>query len=175
MIDGMAVYRPNREELAREQRLLNDKRWQGEREWLSGFLARMAGASTGDELFAAHVSLVARIRARQDYIVELRERRTELARRRSELASARSKPIGQIRGVQAEFAEVEWEADLQRALHWLLLDLGDALAWRSLGFNRAAITVLGSEIGSHGCRKAKAGMLRLPHSTNSQLRATTRF
>ena len=139
----MAVYRPNREELAREQRLLNDERWQGERDWLRGFLTRMARASTGDELFAAHVALVARIRARQDYIVELRERRTELSRRRSELARARPKPIGELRELQAELAEVDWEADLQRALYWLLLDLGDALAWRSLGFNRAAITVLG--------------------------------
>jgi hypothetical protein len=127
----------------REQRLLNDERWQGERDWLHEFLKQMARASTGDELFAAHVSLVARIRARQDYIVELRERLTELSRRRSELACARPKPINELRAAQSELAEVEWEADLQRALYWLLLDLGDALAWRSLGFNRAAVTVLG--------------------------------
>ncbi len=113
----MPAYRPNREELAREQRLLNDERWQRERDWLREFLTRMARASTGDELFAAHVSLVARIRVRQDYIVELRARVTELSRRRSELARARPKPMSEIRGVQAELAEVEWEADLQRALY----------------------------------------------------------
>jgi hypothetical protein len=117
----MPVYRPNREELAREQRLVNDERWQGERDWLRGFLTRMSRASTGDELFAAHVSLVARIRARQDYIVELRERLTELSRRRSELARARPKLICELSGVQAELAEVGGEADLQRALYWLLL------------------------------------------------------
>ncbi len=173
IIDVMPVYRPNREEIAREQRLLNDERWQGERDWLRGFLNRMAQASTGDELFAAHVSLVARIRVRQDYIVELRERGTELAHRRSELARVRPKPISQLRGVQAELAEVEWEADLQRALYWLLLDLGDALAWRSLGFDRAAITVLG--IALHGSRTAEAGMLRLPPSTTLQPRESTLF
>jgi hypothetical protein len=121
---------------------LNDARWQAG-QWLRRFVVRLAQASSGDDLFAAHVSLLARIRARQEYIVELRERSTELSRHRSQLARARPKPMTELRGVQAEHAEVAWEADLQRALYWLLLDLGDALAWRSLRFDRAAITVLG--------------------------------
>jgi hypothetical protein len=61
----MPVYRPNQDELAREQRLLNDARWQAERDWLRQFVVRLAQASSGDDLFAAHVSLLARIRARQ--------------------------------------------------------------------------------------------------------------
>jgi hypothetical protein len=139
----LSVYRPNQDELAREQRLVNDERWQGEREWLSGFLRRLNQASTGDELFAAHVSLVARLRARQDHIVKLRERSTELASKRSELARIRPKPVGELRAVQAELTDVDWEAGVHRALYWLSLDLGDALAWRSLRFDRAAITALG--------------------------------
>jgi hypothetical protein len=143
MIASLSAYRPNQDELAREQRLVNDERWQDERQWLNEFLPRLDRASTGDELFAAHVSLVARLRARQDHIVKLRERSTELASERSELARIRPKPVSELRAVQAELTDVEWEAAVHRALYWLSLDLGDALAWRSLRFDRAAISVLG--------------------------------
>jgi len=143
MIASLSAYRPSQDELAREQRLLNDEQWQGERQWLSEFLPRVNRARTGEELFAAHVSLVARLRARQDHIVKLRERSTELASRRSGLARIYPKPIRELRDVQAELTEVDWDAFVHRALYWLSLDLGDALAWRSLGFDRAAISVLG--------------------------------
>jgi hypothetical protein len=139
----VSVYAPSQQEIAREERLLQDPRWQHEREAVHGLLSRLGEASSDDQFFQVHVSLVARLKARQEHIGELRDRGTALSARRRELAEIRPKPIEDLRQVQRELEDVRWQATVQRALHWLLLDVGDALVWRRLGCDRAAITVLG--------------------------------
>jgi hypothetical protein len=144
IIGTMATYAVSQEELAREQRLLNDPRWQAEREPLRDLLMRVADASSDQDFFEVHVSLLSRLKARQQFIDELRSQADELGRRRRELANKTPKPISELRRVQAELDEVLWSMRVQRSLRWLLLDVGDALVWRRLGFDRAAITALGS-------------------------------
>jgi hypothetical protein len=132
----MAAYAVSQEELAREQRLLNDARWQAEREPLRELLMRIAAASSDQDFFDIHVSLVSRLKARQQFIDELRGEADDLGRRRRELADQTPKPISELRRVQAELDDVLWSVRVQRSLHWLLLDVGDALIWRRLGFDR---------------------------------------
>jgi hypothetical protein len=139
----VSVYSVSKLELSREQRLLNDPRWQSEREPLRDWLTRLTSASSDEAFFQVHLSLVARIKARQQLISELRTQAEALARKRGELAAIDPKPIAERRRVQAELDEVRWSERVQRSLHWLLLDVGDALVWQRLGFDRAAITALG--------------------------------
>ena len=55
----------------------------------------------------------------------------------------RPKPVATLRDVQRQLDEVEWDAEVQRNLHLVPLDVGDALVWRRLRCDRAAITALG--------------------------------
>jgi hypothetical protein len=139
----VSVYAPRQAEIAREQRLLNDPYWQAEREPLCDLLTRVTAASKDEEFFRVHLSLVARLKARQEHISDLRERSAALAAHRRELASLQPKPIPDLRRAQRELDDVEWASTVQRDLHWLLLDVGDAFVWRRLGFDRAAVTALG--------------------------------
>jgi hypothetical protein len=143
IIAAVSTYFVSKEELSREQRLLNDPRWQSERDPLRDLLSRLAGASADDDFFGVHASLVGRLKARQQLIAELRAQADELVHRRRELAATSPKPIAELQRVQAELDDVRWAAQVQRNLHWLLLDVGDALVWQRLGFDRAAVTALG--------------------------------
>ncbi len=122
---------------------MNEPAWQSEREWLRDLLSRLEQASHDDDIFAIHVSLLARLKARQKLTAELRGQVEALGDRRRELAVANPKPVAELRIVQAEFEQERWAEWVQRRLHWLLLDVGDALVWQRLAFDRAAITALG--------------------------------
>jgi len=143
IILDMSVYVPNQKEIAREERLLRDPVWQGERLVLSGLLRRLSDASNDNEFFDVHVALVGRLKARQNRLSELGVQIISLRARRRELAAMHPKPVADLRVVQRELDDAEWEAEVQRDLHWLLLDVGDALVWRCLRFDRGAITALG--------------------------------
>jgi hypothetical protein len=139
----MSVYVPNLREIDREERLLTDPVWQAERSTLNDLLSQLKSASDDDAFFGVHLSLVARLKKRQEQIAELRNRLSSLKARRRALARTAPKPVTDLKAIQLEIDEVEWEEEVQRNLHRLLLDVGDALVWRRLGFDRAAITALG--------------------------------
>jgi hypothetical protein len=139
----MSVYVPNQREIEHEERLLADRAWQAERSALNDLLRGLDGARDDDAFFDVHVSLVARLKKRQELIADLRIRLASLKATRRELARSRPKPIADLKAIQLEIDEVDWDEEVQRNLHRLLLDVGDALVWRRLGLDRAAITVLG--------------------------------
>ena len=161
IISAMSVYVPNQREIAHEERLLADRAWQAERSALNDLLRRLDGARDDDAFFDVHVSLVARLKKRQELIADLRIRLASLKATRRELARSRPKPIADLKAIQLEIDEVDWDEEVQRNLHRLLLDVGDALVWRRLGFDRAAITVLGQGSGaSYGRRTELDGTPR---------------
>ena len=82
----MSVYAPNQSEIEHEERLLIDPVWQAERSALNDLLSRLSDASDDDAFFGVHVSLVARLKKRQERIAELRNRLASLKAFRRELA-----------------------------------------------------------------------------------------
>ncbi len=66
------VYAPSRKELEMEQRLVNDPYWQSERETIRDLLGRLAGAANDSDYYGLQLALVARMKARQQRISELR-------------------------------------------------------------------------------------------------------
>ncbi len=143
MLHVANVYAPSRKELEQERLLVNDPYWQAERETLSDLLGRLAAAVSDSDYFSLQVTLVARLKARQQRISELRDLRDRIGERLAGLVAMTPKPVGEVRATQAELDETRWAERVQRCLHWLLLDVGDALVWRRLGFDRAALTALG--------------------------------
>lgn len=150
----MSVYVPSGSEIDREEHLLRDVHWRSERDALSELLRIVRSASDDEQFFRAHVSLLARLKARQDMISGQRAEIKELGAHRRELASLNPKPLEQLRSIQGEIQELQSQLNVQRALHALLLGVGDALVWRRSGCDRAAITALGqgAQVGwlSHG-------------------------
>jgi len=117
----MSVHAPNKREIEREDRLLRDPVWQAERLALGEPLSKLGEASDDHAFFDVRVSLVARLKARQNRLGELRAEITPLQARRRELAAIRPKPEAELRVVQRELEDVEWQAEVQRDLHCAVL------------------------------------------------------
>ena len=136
-------YIPSAAELDREQALVNDQVWQAGRPELLELVQRYQSARSWAQLMDLQMKLVVSVRARQHLIGDLRRELAELRASRSVLARQDPKDIPAVRELQQRISLREHQEFVQGAFRHLLLNLGDAIAWRALGFDRAAVTILG--------------------------------
>lgn len=139
----MAQYIPNVDEQQREERIINDPlHWQ-ERAVLIELLTAIRAAKSDVDYLNVQMKLLARLKARQHAVTELRDETRRMGTQRTDLAGKDPKPVNELREIQSGIAEREHQLRVQDALRHLLLAVGDALAWRRLGYDRASITILG--------------------------------
>ena len=139
----MPQYIPNVAEQKREERIINDSLHQAERPVLVELLTAVRTAKTDSDYFEVQLKLLQRLKARQQVIAELREEIKRLGADRQHLAGRQPKPVDILRQLQERVALRKHQLLVQDALRYLLLTVGDALAWRRMGYDRASITVLG--------------------------------
>ena len=138
----MAVYLPSAAEFARENTLVNDARWQDERSPFVWLIENLRRANTDEQYRDLFRELLGRLRLRQDRVESVRGPRTAARDSQRTLAQQQPKDLDALRRVQETLLELEREEYLHQGIRELLLDYGDALAWRRLKYDRAAIAVL---------------------------------
>ena len=139
----MAGYTPTSKELAREHRVLNDPVWWAEREHVRGLLHQLREAGSAHELLLAQASLVARVKARQEFLAKLKSEVALANACRREAVDAVPRDERAVKEAQAALEAVHGSRTVHERLHELLLSVGDVMLWRALGANRAAIAALG--------------------------------
>jgi hypothetical protein len=139
----MTQYVPNVAEQQREERIINDPLHQAESPCLISLLSAIRAANSDSDYLDVQLKLLARLKARQQLITELRAEIDQLGAKRQQLARARPKPVDELRDVQRVLEMREHQERVQDALRYQLLSVGDALAWRRMNCDRAAITILG--------------------------------
>lgn len=139
----MPAYVPSSRESSREQDILNDGHYQQARPELLSLVKLLQGASGADDFWELEHQLIVNVKARQQLIGEGRSELTHLRSRRGELARQVPKPEPELIDLQQQITRKEHEIGVQDALRHVLLGIGDGLAWKRLGFDRAAISVLG--------------------------------
>lgn len=138
-----AEYEPSIKEIDREQRLINDPVWQAARPELLALVRGYQASTTASAMMTVQLNLIASVRARQQRIKELRAELDAVRQRRTTLAAAQPKDVAALREVQTQISGLEQLEFVHVAFRHLLLNIGDAIAWRTVGFDRAAITILG--------------------------------
>lgn len=129
---------PNTREMERKDRLLNDLVHQAERPVLVEFLAANRSARTDADYFDVQLKLLGRLKARQLVIGGLRGEIKAMRTQCANLAAREPKPVDELRRLQGRLAILEHQLNAQEALGHQLLAVGDALAWRRLGYDRPA-------------------------------------
>lgn len=131
------------QEQEREERIIDDPLHEAERPVLIEFQTATRAARSDQDYFDVQQRRIARMKARQELIAELRVAIATMAEQRATLAAEEPKPIAELRELQGQIAIREHQLRVQDALRYLLLGVGDALAWKRLGYDRASITILG--------------------------------
>jgi hypothetical protein len=140
---AMAQFELNQKAYAGEEPLLGDELYQAEREHIVRFLAALRAASTAEEFTGLQMGLIGRTKARQELAHRLRDAMDAVKSALSALATEEPKPIERLKATQHRLAVLEHQRRVSEALRWLLVTIGDGMAWKALGYDRGAITVLG--------------------------------
>lgn len=138
------VFLPNRRAVAEEQSVLNEPLYTAEREPLLALLQALRRAASPQDFFALHRDLLVRYRSRQEAIDALRrdEKSEKAALKR--LTAEHAIDRHAVREQQDHIGRLGRKIATQQALQSVLRTVGDGLAWKALGYDRAAITVLGN-------------------------------
>jgi hypothetical protein len=138
------VFLPNRKAIVAEQRILNEPLYAAEREPLLGLLRALRRAASPHNFFALHRDLLVRYRSRQEAIDALRRHEDSEKVALKHLTAGSPADRSAVRKQQERLARLRTKIAAQQALQSLLRTVGDGLAWKALGYDRAAITVLGN-------------------------------
>jgi hypothetical protein len=76
-------------------------------------------------------------------ITELRRRQSDARERIARLAKRRPKPVAELARESQYLTGSKRLEQIQLALQFLLRSIGDGLAWKALGYDRRAISVIG--------------------------------
>lgn len=142
-VRAVGVFRIDKKMVDAELRLLRDDVYAEERVHVLDFVTRLQAARTAQDYFDLHIKLLGRMRARQQVLGEVRDEMTKVNGRIRELAKDRAANRDALRREQEMLDRLRHAAEVQSALRFALLNVGDGLAWRALDYDRAGITVLG--------------------------------
>jgi hypothetical protein len=129
--------------VANELAIINDPATAKEQPVLVEFVSQLHAASSASDLFALHTKLLARYLARQRLRDELRLDKSKVKSEIGELAAKTPKPIDDLRARQEELKRLKTAERVQVALAAHIRAIADGVVWKALGYDRAAITVLG--------------------------------
>jgi hypothetical protein len=135
---------PNQRELAAEEQLLNERRYQDLRPSVIEFIKRLRHATATEEWVHLHRDLLIEFGSRQDAADEVlptmrREARDAIA----ELAKNRPKPVVKIAAQQEILDRVARLERVEKAGQHTLRQIADGIAWRALRYDRRTFTILG--------------------------------
>src|SRR4051812_34536363 len=133
----------NPKAIADELAILNHPLTAEERPTIVELVGQLHAADGIEDYFDLHVKLLARYLSRQRVRVELEAERIAVRDRIRELVAETPKPLGAIRDQQALLDRFEGLARVQVALGAHTRAIADGLVWKALGYDRAAITILG--------------------------------
>ena len=138
------VFQPSPEDFAAEQRLLNEPLYSKAGDKIVTFMTQLQAARTPEDYVELHRSVLANFIAYQETVQEAGALRMQVRRRIHELAGEEPKPIEAIKAQQTLLARVVSQEATLKAIHHLMRDVGDGIAWRTLRYDRRAFTVLGA-------------------------------
>jgi hypothetical protein len=130
-------------ETLRERDILNAPRYQQTRPALLELVGQLQAAETDADFWDLQQWLFGSLRGRQEDLTRLRHELDDLREQRRLLTARYPKPDTEVRELQARIAGVEHRVDVEDAVRHLRLTIGDGLAWKRLGYDRATITILG--------------------------------
>jgi hypothetical protein len=148
-IRRVPMYVPSQKEIAQEQARLTDPLWLEARPILLELVAQLRAAKTVEEMWELQIKLISQVRGRQQILTEMRAELDRWRGKRGKLAAQSPKPREEIIELQRRITWREHQVRVQDGLRHVLLAIGDGLAWKAMGYDRAAITILG-----HGHRVA---------------------
>lgn len=132
---------PDLKDLQGEQELSRHPLYRRERETVSRFLAALRSAATPADFYELHRDLFARFLGAQRVLEELG---TEKETSKADLRAAKQQgDDARVKRLSQQLANIESDRRAVKAVLSILRQLGDALAWTLLGFQRSAATVLG--------------------------------
>jgi hypothetical protein len=141
---GGRVSVPSQRELRAEEQLLNEPLYLDLRPRVVELVQRSQRARTPEEWVDLHRDLLIEFGARQDAADEtLPAARQQVRAEIRDLAHREPKPIDEIRAKQQILERVGRQELVARAGQHTLRQVGDGVAWRALGYDRRAITILG--------------------------------
>ena len=126
-----------------EERILGDELYQQERPMVRDALSALRQATGEDDYYAVLVTVMTRVKARQELASEIAGFRQDLECEIAELAKQSPKPITDLQVAQGKLALRKHQGLVNHALRWIWLTIGDGLAWRALDYDRAGIAILG--------------------------------
>lgn len=133
----------NSKAIANELAIINDPATANEQPVLVELVGRLHAARSVKDLFALHTKLLARYLARQRARGQLELDKTRVESEIGELAAQTPRPLDDIRARQEKLQRIATAARVQVALAAHTRAIADGLVWKALGYDRAAITVLG--------------------------------
>ena len=138
-----APFAPPKEVRAEEQ-LLNEPLYQAERPRLVEYITQLQQGRTPQHFFDLHRSLLVEFGARQRANAETlpgvrAHTRAEIAR----LVQFAPRPLEEIKALQVRLGLVERQERVAEALQHALRVVADGIAWKALGYERAAIALVG--------------------------------
>ena len=140
----MRVHRPTAADIERERLIVSDRRYGADRPVIIDMLRRLRAASTPPDFYDLHLELFRRFKTRQDGIGALKKERSGHQSRRRELAAQVPRDVSAITAAQRDADAVEHAMEVEEALLSLLRVIGDGIAWRAMGYDRAAFGILGT-------------------------------
>lgn len=131
-------------EIAAEERLLNEQLYQQARPTIVDLVSALQRAREPHDLFALHRRLLIEFAARQRATSEtLPSAKASITAEIADLATKQPKPLDAIRELQARLDLVERQERVAAALQHALRVVADGIAWKALGYDRAAIALVG--------------------------------
>jgi hypothetical protein len=100
-------------------------------------------AKSYHDLWELQLELIGYMRGLQAALDALRDELDGLKKQLAALTGTQPKPLDAIRELQFRIADYKRRIEVQDALRWLMLTIGDGLAWKCLDYDRAMITILG--------------------------------
>jgi hypothetical protein len=151
----MRAFEADQKTLAGELEILGDGLYRNERPIILELIRRLQAARSPDDYMELQLKLIGRARARQQMADELRGEKRRLRADLAQLVNQEPKPLSDMKELQHQLDVRDRQRQVSEALRWILTWIGDAMAWKLLGFDRGAITILGQ--GNRVARFADPG------------------
>lgn len=139
----MTPWEFSEKQAAAEEKILNDELYQGQRGLFVELIHALREVSTAEDYWDLQLRLITQLKARQEIARELKQKQDSLGDEIKALSQKEPKSVEKIQAIQAHLEMTRHQRQVSGAVRWLLLSVGDGLAWKALRYDRAMATVMG--------------------------------